>query len=955
MPSLEELTAAAKLKAAELAEALAETGAWAERCRREIEDEREQARARIQAEAARKAEEARARHGAALDSAQQKLAVVTEGAGLGAASWDDPRWATYAPPASPPALARFGQFTLAGTYNSLATPALLSFVSGRNLVLKAGGETKAAAYRAAQAFVLRLLALVPPAKLKLLLLDPMGLGENVAVFMRLKDFQGDLVERAWVEKADIERQLANLSEHIEMVIQTYLRGHYQTIEDYNKVANEIAEPYRLVVAMDFPVNFSEESAKRLASIAANGPKCGVYTITMVDVGLELPYRFNLADLERQANVVTFTGAGATLGDASFTYQHLAPDSPPPLPLFEGLVDAVGAAAEKASRVELPFAEIQRPEADWWVADATKGFSAPIGEFGPRRKQYFALGEGEMQHALVAGRTGTGKSTLFHVLILGLATAYAPDELELYLVDFKKGVEFTDYGRMGLPHARVVAVESEREFGLSVLEGLDRELTERAKIFRPLGLNNLREYRQLPEDSETRKTYGKLPRILLIVDEFQEYFTTDDQVSRDASRYLDRLVRQGRAFGIHVVLGSQTLAGAYTMTRATMDQMHVRVALSCSDADSRLILADDNPAARLLTRPGEAFYNSEGGLKEGNVRFQIAWLGTEAKRQILARVGSFAGKRALPPRKPIIFEGNVPARLEDNEGHPLRQLLAARDWPVPPDPKAPPPAPRLWLGEPVAIKDATVVLLSRRRGRNLVFVGRDEELAAGLTASAVLSLAAQYRPDQTEIYLADLSAAASEGGSLLGGLCEALGPSVRAVTSRRLPEVVGELADLAAKRVKAEATKDPARFLVIFGLQRARDLRRDDQAWKRRVGEAVSPAEHFAQLLADGPEVGIHVLGWADGLSGLNLILDRKAMAELGLRVALALPERESQDLLDTPLASKLPPYRALLYDDERVGVMEKFRPYERPKDEWTGWLQGRFAGRASAGEGQVNG
>ena len=118
---------------------------------------------------------------------------------------------------------------------------------------------------------------------------------------------------------------------------------------------------------------------------------------------------------------------------------------------------------------------------------------------------------------------------------------------------------------------------------------------------------------------------------------------------------------------------------------------------------------------------------------------------------------------------------------------------------------------------------------------------------------------------------------------------------------------------------------------------------------------MSPADRFAQLLADGPEVGIHVLGWADGLSGLNLILDRKAMTEFGLRVALALPERESQDFLDTPLASKLPPYRALLYDDERVGLMEKFRPYDRPKSEWIDWLRARFASRESVGEGQARG
>jgi len=77
--------------------------------------------------------------------------------------------------------------------------------------------------------------------------------------------------------------------------------------------------------------------------------------------------------------------------------------------------------------------------------------------------------------LLAGRTGSGKSTLLHAIATNAALRYSPAELELYLVDFKKGVEFKNYATRDLPQAQVVGVESEREFGLSVLERLDREL------------------------------------------------------------------------------------------------------------------------------------------------------------------------------------------------------------------------------------------------------------------------------------------------------------------------------------------------------------------------------------------------------------------------------------------------------------------------------------------------
>lgn len=62
--------------------------------------------------------------------------------------------------------------------------------------------------------------------------------------------------------------------------------------------------------------------------------------------------------------------------------------------------------------------------------------------------------------------------------------YSPDEAELYLIDFKKGVEFRAYAANRLPHAKVVAIESEREFGLSVLQRLDVELRDRGDKFRP---------------------------------------------------------------------------------------------------------------------------------------------------------------------------------------------------------------------------------------------------------------------------------------------------------------------------------------------------------------------------------------------------------------------------------------------------------------------------------------
>ncbi len=807
---------------------------------------------------------------------------------------------------------------------TLTTPALLPIIGGRNVLVKAAGAAKAQAVQGVQSLVLRLLTTVPPGKLRLLLVDPVGLGQNVAGFMHLADYMEDLVGgKAWTEPNHIEQQLADLSAHMEMVIQKYLRNRYATMEDYNVEAGEVAEPYRLLVVMNFPVNFNDTAARRLVSIATNGPRCGVYVLATVDTEQPLPHGFNLADLERTATVIAWHNGHFVWQDEDFRDATLELDSPPPMEQFERIVKAVGAAAVEASVVEVPFEKVVPPPEDWWQADTRKGIKAPIGRVGARGIQYFDVGQGTAQHALVAGRTGSGKSNFMHVLINSLAITYPPEELQLYLVDFKKGVEFKPYAVSQLPHARVVAIESEREFGLSVLEGLDAELQRRGEAFRKAGCNDLEEYR--------RKTGECLPRILLLVDEFQEFFTRDDRLASDASLILDRLARQGRAFGIHVLLGSQSLAGAYTLARSTMDQMAVRIALQCSDADSRLILADDNPAARLLSRPGEAIHNAASGLVEGNTLFQIAWLPDDKLEEYPRLIREMAKHRGYISRPSIVFEGHEPARLEDNQA--LQDLLAADDWPEPTRNVL------AWLGEPVAIKPPTVARFRRQAGSNLLVVGRDESLAVGIITAAMLSLAAQHRPEAVRFEVIDLTTYDASWAEVPETLADVLPHPIQVLGRRDVAGTIGEINTLVNKRLESERTEGPAIYLVILGLHRARALRQEEGAffpsWGDQEETPPNPAQQFATILQEGPEVDIHVLAWCDTYASLSRALDRRTIGEFGMRVALPMSAEDSSNLLDDSAAAKLDrPNRAIFYDEEQVGVLEKFRPYRVPGMSW---------------------
>ncbi|MDW7651687.1 MAG: FtsK/SpoIIIE domain-containing protein [Bacillota bacterium] len=806
-------------------------------------------------------------------------------------------------------------------------PALATFRGGKGVLFQAEGKAKARAVGAVQSMALRLLATIPPGKVKFLFIDPVGLGQNVAHFIPLADYEESLVTgRAWSEQRHIEQRLTDITEHMETVIQKYLRNEFATIEDYNARAGETAEPYRVVVVMDFPVNFSETAAHRLQSIAQNGPRCGVYTFIVMDTEKKLPYGSNLNDLERVCEVITWEGGRFIWQDDLYRSCDLELDRMPSDVLVNRIVHTVGEQAKEAMKVEVPFEKLLSlaglQGGSWWQRSAAESIEIPLGPSGARKIQHLTFGTGTAHHALIVGRPGSGKSNLMHIIITAAALAYSPDEVQFYLVDFKKGVEFKAYTNPPLPHARVVAVESEREFGLSVLQGLDAELQRRGELFRQSGVNSFAECR--------RKHKGALPRIVLLVDEFQEFFVQEDGVSREAGLILDRLVRQGRAFGMHVLLGSQTLAGSYSLPRSTLDQMAVRIALQCSDADSRLILADDNPAARLLTRPGEAIYNAASGLVEGNNLFQVALFGEEDRDRYLHEVSRKAEDSGTNYPATVIFEGHDPASLE--KCLPLDQLLTADAWP------AALKTAEAFLGEPIAIKHPTAACFRRQSGNHLLVVTRDEAEGVGLLASSLLSLAAQHSPAAARFYLLDYSTADTEWAGLAGMLKELLPHPVEIVGRRALADLFKQLVKLTEKRLEKEAAGEERIYLIMQGLHRIRDLRRDDQGygWKGYDGEqTLSLPEQFSTLLREGPEAGLHILCWCDTYGNLMRVLDRRSLAEFTLRACGVLSGDDSMNLLDDPAASRLDmPHRMIFFNEDRPGYLEKFRPYSLPSKHW---------------------
>ncbi len=409
--------------------------------------------------------------------------------------------------------------------------------------------------------------------------------------------------------------------------------------------------------------------------------------------------------------------------------------------------------------------------------------------------------------------------------------------------------------------------------------------------------------------------------------------------------LDRLVRQGRAFGVHVHLGSQSLGGAYALARTTLGQMGIRIALQCPESDAHLILSEQNSAAKLLSRPGEAIYNDANGAAEGNHFFQVVWLGDDKREDYLAKLRDLAIERKpISNRIPIVFEGDAEAELFRNPL--LRPLLESTSWPKSPR------SSQAWLGDPVAIKDPTNVLFRRQGGNHLLIIGQKAEGALGIMTATLIGLAAHYPPAKSatvregaRFFVIDGTPEDDATADYLDKIAGKLGHNIKVVGWRDAPRVVAEVGEKVARRQQPGADDGPEVFLFIHDLGRFRDLRRKENDFGfGSPGEALIPADHLATILKEGSVLGVHLITWSDTLVNLNRVFDNQAIREFESRVLFQVSPTDSAHLLDSPAASKLGPNRALFASEEQ-NRLEKFRPYGLPSEEWLETIRANFQAR----------
>ncbi len=266
----------------------------------------------------------------------------------------------------------------------------------------------------------------------------------------------------------------------------------------------------------------------------------------------------------------------------------------------------------------------------WFNRTMAGVNLRLGDVeGDTGNQEPAVLGDDCVHGVIVGRTGSGKSVLLNNIILNLTTEYAPWELDLFLVDMKK-VELSRYmantedGSYLTPHIKACGATSEVPYVVSMIQYISECMKARQTLFASLGIQKIQDFRE--KYSKELGVEVILPRIVLLIDEFQQLFL---EASSSEQRILDECIttitKLGRATGVHLLLASQEMSGS--LGAKELANFKLRIALPCDASVSEKILG--NVAAARLEGKGRTLVNKKGGSKEiDNIEYRTPFVNVE---------------------------------------------------------------------------------------------------------------------------------------------------------------------------------------------------------------------------------------------------------------------------------------------------------------------------------------
>lgn len=831
----------------------------------------------------------------------------------------------------------------------LIIPHCAQFSSKFNYIFKFNGEGRANVVKDACNMGMRLFMMLPPGKINFTFIDPVTLGESFAMFTRLVDVDDRTSEiingKIWSSPSDIEDKLKIMTNHISNVTQRCLQGKYDNIFEYNQVAEQNAEAYQILMFMDYPAGLSDQSLKLLEQIVTSGPKCGVFTVIYRNESQykKISERSHplIKNIEDNFQVFNYSAHATQIMCTNESVKHQqflwSGIKMPNTERMDEIIATLKKGIKSADKVVIGIEKVDKAESTSTTKDCIR---IPIGIHGANEVQYLTLGVGGSHHALIAGLTRSGKSSLLHTIIMRALTQYkSPDELSIYLVDFKRGVEFKVYADYVLPMFKVIAIETEREFGYNILETLEREQKIRADLFKRNHVDKIQEYRELPNYEKMMK----MPRIVLIMDEFHElYSNNNDEISKKSSMIMERIVRQGAAFGIHLILASQSYSNITGIDKAVFDQMAVRIVLKCSKTDANLLLDGGSTEIDQISidDPGRAVYNSEAGNKEYNSHFRVAYIEPEKHRGMLQNISDSTKNFADPQQPTRILLSNI----EDNNYSIFNQFVTLNTSTY----KTPG---RLHIGEPLSVSNSMAMDFSRSEYSNLLMIGGDTEKARSMFAFSILSLCINYKithqkaPKKPFIYLFNCKplddSYFKDTPKLLAEFLPEYIQYVRCGDESEIKNVVSQMYDSVSNGAN---TLETDQYFLVFGYQRAEELKSEIQLSQSEdidslfnimpsssTNTRLSLKDMFRTIVKNGAQKGVHTLIWQDSFNALYQD-DKDIMSYFSMKIAFDMSAEEYSRFVSANDVSLMSENNAIYYNRARDN--QKFRPYQSPNEEW---------------------
>lgn len=724
---------------------------------------------------------------------------------------------------------------------------------------------------------------------------------------------------------DVRATLVSLQDRAGTILRNLLVEKGSTLQDYNST-HENKEPNILLVLKDFPHGLNSDNLDILRKLAKVGPKAGIYVIILssrenIDEMSEREAEaFDMAEFAETANVYHFKESGNNilgLLEGTGPYGDAEESSPRFDTLSESdlknIVTGINARCELKEDVIVSISDYLPDSSLWWSADSARQIEIPFGLGDDMHVKSLKITQESGQNtAVVIGIPGSGKSVFLHSLICGAAIKYSPDELRMYLIDFS-GVEFNSYALGKLPHARVIAPEAEREFGLSILNELVEEGSRRMALCRDHNVSNIVDLKRVAPGI-------KVPRLLVIIDEFQKLFEVDnDPIAKEANTKIHIIIQEFRKFGINLVLATQKLPTSSFLPR---DLIANRVVFKSAPNDFDSLISTENRNGMPRLRTGQCVYNSESGAPYANEIVQGFFTSKSDLDSLMSRIRDFERGFSYE-REPLKVFRSADLPVFDN------RRRAANHHSVSPIPYIVP----VYLGESIAVSDVDVnIELIKENANNILVIGGEADIARDITFNAMRSVVAAHTEGTARVVvLSGMRADNPLNDKIREYAASAPCDFTMASSAAETETIVKVLKNEIDLRRNDENVPQQHIYVTCLDFQAIRAFDKDTSGSMPRLSAA---AKDMDMIIRNGAQVGVFVIAQTDTLEALNRVSQSSLLPMFNFRIALQMSEDMSYKIIGSPLANKLfvfnrpsSRFRGYVRDNARNQTI-KFKPYK---------------------------